>query len=90
MKFEWDERKNEKNIKKHGISFQKASRLFLLESAVHVPAKIIGDEYRFALIADDNGKLWTVIYVNRGENYRIISARRANGKEEKQYKTYHG
>jgi uncharacterized DUF497 family protein len=28
MTFEWDERKNKRNIKKHGISFQEALTVF--------------------------------------------------------------
>ena len=28
MKFEWDEKKNKANIKKHKIDFEKASRVF--------------------------------------------------------------
>jgi len=32
--FEWDDRKNQANIKKHGISFEEAQTIFLDESAV--------------------------------------------------------
>lgn len=34
MNFEWDEKKNKTNIKKHGISFPEASTVFLDENAV--------------------------------------------------------
>ena len=36
LKFEWDENKNQSNIKKHGISFEEASSvLYIISDEVH-------------------------------------------------------
>ena len=40
MNFEWDEKKNKTNIKKHGISFQEASSVFLDENAILFDDKV--------------------------------------------------
>ena len=34
IKFEWDEEKEKRNIKKHGLSFKEAATVFLDESAI--------------------------------------------------------
>ena len=84
-KFEWDSEKAEINLKKHKIAFEDAARVFL-------------DDYRFddydEIHSDDEDRIKTVgfvrnvlavIYTERRENYRIISARRATKREEENY-----
>jgi hypothetical protein len=91
MKFEWNEKKNLLNIKKHGISFEDAAYAFSDIDAISIldDAHSI-DEERWILI----GKIKThgiVIVVHtdriRGETdfIRIISAREADKLEKQQY-----
>lgn len=86
MKFEWDEKKNETNKTKHGLDFVDATPLFDSPGAVIMQANTIDDEVRFMLIADSDGKLYSVLYTERDTaTIRIISFRRSNAKEEKFY-----
>jgi uncharacterized protein len=84
--FEWDEVKAEANLRKHKISFQQASRAFddffaLIEQDV---SEDFG-EARFLATGMVEGLLITVVYTERGERIRIMSARRANSDEQKRY-----
>ena len=85
MKFEYDENKSLINKEKHGIDFVDAQNLWQDENALIVPANIIGDEERYALIAMFNNKCYTAIFTLRDDMYRIISVRRCRKNEEKSY-----
>ena len=89
IRFEWDEKKNETNIKKHGISFEEASSVFQDEESL-----IISDENhsqeedRFILIGFSfKANLLVVCHCYREKDsiIRIISARKADRNERKQY-----
>jgi len=89
IQFIWDERKNQTNIKKHGVSFESAIAVFDDENGI-----LIYDEphscyeERFVLIGlNKQNNLLTVCHCYRDneETIRIISARRATKNETKQY-----
>ncbi len=84
--YEWDERKNQRNIEKHGISFELASRIF--EGPV-LSAPDTRNEYgevREISIGKVEGILMlVVVHTQRSGKTRIISARRANAKERTRY-----
>ena len=83
--FEWDDEKNEKNFRKHGIYFEDAARVFLDKNFVEDYDEIHSDfEDRYKIIGRVRNIL-TVIYTERGEKCRIISARRATKREEDLY-----
>lgn len=86
MKFEWDEKKNKKNIEKHGIDFNDAKEVFKDEKAKKTPdvRRDYGEE-RFKIIGVFLGSILSVIYTIRNTAIRIISARRANKKEQEEY-----
>ena len=88
MEFEWDNNKNLENIKNHdGISFEKAVRAF--DDDLAIPFEDIEhsdeNETRYAIIGMCELGLVFVSFTFRGENCRIISARRASRKMEKIY-----
>ena len=85
MKFEYDETKSIKNKQKHGIDFEKAKNLWKDEKALIVPANIVDNEIRYALISKLNEKCYVAIFTLRNEKYRIISVRRCRKNEEKNY-----
>jgi hypothetical protein len=85
MKFEYDENKSQSNKEKHGIGFVDAQNLWQDENALIVPANIIGDEERYALISTFKNKCYTAIFTIRDEMYRIISVRRCRKNEERNY-----
>jgi len=88
MKFEYDENKSKINKEKHGIDFVEAQKLWQDENALIVPANIVDEETRFALISKFKNKCYVAIYTLRNETYRIISVRRCRKKEEKSYENY--
>ena len=87
MKFEYDENKSQINKEKHGIDFVDAQNLWQDENALIVPANIIDDEVRYALISILKNKCYTAIFIIRDEIYRIISVRRCRKNEERNYET---
>ena len=88
LKFEWDKSKNISNQKKHGISFEEAKTVFSDELArlIPDPDSSIGEE-RFILMGiSSQAKL---CHCERNSNtIRIISARKADKLERKQYEGY--
>jgi uncharacterized DUF497 family protein len=87
--FEWDERKNRANIKKHGISFQEAKTCFEDDFAEMFPdTEHSENENRYIFLGlSEVLRTLVVIYTERNieENEkivnRIISARKATKKE---------
>lgn len=84
MEFEYDPVKSNANLEKHGIGFEEAKRLWLDEKRVLVPAHS-STEFREAIVAELDGKLWTAIYTMRGDAIRIISVRRSRDEEREGY-----
>lgn len=83
--FEWDEKKASQNILKHGISFADTFAVFEDPKAVTIE-DFTNDEQRYVTIGMDAfGRILVVVYIWRGENIRIISARKAVRYEVKQY-----
>ena len=91
LKFEWDENKNLSNQRKHKVSFEEAKTVFTDELArlIPDPDNSIGEE-RFILMGMSlQHNLLTVYHCERSSNtIRIISARKADKFERKQYEGY--
>ena len=91
LKFEWDENKNISNQKKHGVSFEEAKTVFSdeLGRLIHDPDHSEGEE-RFILMGMSSQHSWlTVCHCERDlDTIRIISARKADKFERKQYEGY--
>jgi uncharacterized DUF497 family protein len=83
--FEWDKPKAKKNQSKHGISFADTFAVFEDPNAVTLE-DFRGNEQRYVTIGMDAfGRILVVVYTWRGDNIRIISARKAVSYEVKQY-----
>jgi uncharacterized DUF497 family protein len=85
VKFEYDEHKSQINKEKHGIDFLEAQKLWQDENALVVPANIVDEEVRYALISNILTKCFTAIFTIRDNSYRIISVRRCRKNEERGY-----
>ena len=86
MDFEWDQAKAESNLRKHGISFSAATGVFDDAWAIERPdARNVYGEDRFILIGEASGEVLVVVFTERVEGLRIISARRASKNERVQY-----
>ena len=89
ISFEWDSEKNRENVRKHGISFKEAVTAFTdgLARTIHDPDHS-NEEDRFILLGMSTTlKLLVVCHCFREKNkvIRIISARKADKSETKQY-----
>ena len=82
---EYDPKKSAQNERKHGVSFDEAATALLDPHALAQEDDAEG-EARWALVGlSAAGRLLTVVYTLRGDNVRLISARKATAKEERTY-----
>lgn len=89
LRFEWDERKNVRNQRKHGVSFDEAETVFLDDQAL-----LLDDpddtrrEDRFILLGLSAAMRVLVVchcYRASGDVIRLISARKATATERRGY-----
>ncbi len=88
IEFEWDEEKAERNVRRHGVTFEEAETAFDDEFALIIEDETHSfDEARELLIGHSRrNRLLFVVFTQRAHNLiRIISARRAHGKERNKY-----
>ena len=88
MIFDWDQGKNQLNKTKHHIDFATAARVFSDENRLELYDDIHStNEDRYITIGSVNGiiTVLVVVYTERFDMIRIISARKANDKERKLY-----
>ena len=86
MKFDWDEKKNELNIYRHGIDFNDVPEIFNGPMIVKIDDRIDYGEDRFIGIGILGNIIAVVAFVEmEGEMIRIISARKANKHESKKF-----
>ena len=85
LKFEWNEEKDRINREKHGISFETASYVFCDEYYIEMyDFEHSIDENRYIAI-DRVSDLLFVVFTERGETIRLISARLATENERRLY-----
>ena len=87
LAFEWDEKKANQNIKKHGVSFEEASTVFGDSLALTIYDPLHSDEEdRFVTLGEsEKRRLLVVSFTDREAKIRIISARVATRRERKDY-----
>ena len=78
---QWDEKKNLINLKKHGISLNTARMVFADENRLEWPDLAHSDDEERYKVLGRVGKVLLVIYTQRGDATRLISARKATAKE---------
>ncbi len=91
LRFEWDEAKNRSNQRKHRVSFEEAQTVFYDDWAILVEDEDANEpEERFVLLGMSAGLRTLVVchcYRESDETIRIISARRADRQERRDYET---
>jgi len=86
-RFAWDAGKAAKNMEKHAVLFEEAATIF--EDPMFI--MLVDDEHsvdeeRYITIGlSEHGRLLVVAHTERGDQVRIISARKASKKEEQFY-----
>ena len=86
MKFEWEEAKNRTNIRKHGFDLGEAQEMFLRPLIVQPDLREDYGEERWLGIGVANGRVAFVAFtLTSFDTIRIISLRKANHAERKEY-----
>ncbi len=87
--FEWDKKKADQNIRKHGISLEEAATVFGDPFSITIYDPLHSqDEDRSVILGTSNkNRVLVVIHTDRQDRIRIISARKATKKERKQYES---
>jgi uncharacterized DUF497 family protein len=84
--FEWDETKSEACFHERGFDFAYAARAFFdPDRLVQADTRHSYGEERYRLMGKIEQRLFVVVYTPRHEAMRIISARKANQRELRQY-----
>jgi uncharacterized DUF497 family protein len=88
MDFEWHVAKAEENVRKHGVDFPTATRVFLDPHRIErEDTRTSYRETRLEVIGMVGEQVLVVIYTPRADRIRIISARKANRRERRAYDT---
>ena len=92
ISFKWDSRKAKDNFQKHNVSFKEAQTVFSDPNARMIfDTEHSGDEDRFIILGISSAlRLLVVCHCYRENDMiiRIISARKATRKEQKQYGSF--
>ncbi len=87
MPFEWDGNKAERNISKHGVSFEEAKTVF--DDPLYVDfydPDHSEDEERYLIVGQSSrGRLLIVSYTEIEDSIRLISAREVTRTEREAY-----
>jgi len=83
--FEWDEVKRERNLRERKIDFIDVLPLFENRVLEVVDERFDYGETRIKCLGELDGRVYVIVYTWRGENRRIISARKANAREQRAY-----
>ncbi len=84
MDFEWEEAKNQENIRRHRVDFNDAKEIFYGDTVERVDRRPYG-EIRYNALGMYRGHVLHVTYTIRGQYYRLISARKAERHERRAY-----
>lgn len=85
IEFEWDETKAQSNVEKHGITFEEAAEVFFDPFYQGGDASVDDEQREFIIGYSLSIRILLVVYVERGERTRLISARPATRHERKLY-----
>ncbi len=87
LTFEWDTNKAQANLEKHGVSFIEAIMVFgdPLSLTIDDPLHLTEEERFITIGQSSQGRTLVVVYAEREDNIRIISARLAKRRERRTY-----
>ena len=81
----FDPRKNERNLRERGLSFEAAVEFQFDSALVHVDDRQEYGEVRYVALGYLEDRLHVLCFVEESEGIRVISFRRANDREVKRY-----
>lgn len=83
MEITFDPKKNERNIRERGLSFEMAAEFDFDTAATHIEQR--GQESRIVSIGYLGNRLHMLCYLETRSGIRVISFRKANEREAKKY-----
>jgi uncharacterized DUF497 family protein len=87
MEFEWDEIKSERTRRERGVGFDAAIGIFEGRVVQWEDERRDWGEIRIVAVGVANGRFLTVVYTDRGERRRIISARVSRETERERWRS---
>ena len=88
MKIEFDDDKNAKNIRERGISFELAADFDLKTARIWPDTRKDYGEDRYIALGYIADRLFSMAFTNRDDVIRIISLRKANPREVRNYEQH--
>ncbi len=85
VKFEWDENKARSNLAKHSVSFEQAARAFDDRWSIALYSEVVAFEVRTLLVGLAGLGVLAVVFTERRDVIRIVSARKATKYEQRIY-----
>lgn len=86
MQFDYDPAKRQINLEKHGVDFLALASVFQDMYRIEgLDDRRTSGEERWICLGSNGFRLYVVVYTIRGNRIRIISARKANDREQKKY-----
>jgi uncharacterized DUF497 family protein len=89
IKFEWDPRKADANLAKHGVSFDEAMTVFGDSASMTMddPRHSAAERREITLGRADDSRVLAIAFTERAGVIRLISARPANRRERRRYES---
>ena len=84
---EFDPRKAAANLKKHGVAFADAEPVIYDERALTMDDEVDGETRCVTIGRDALGRVLVVVWTERNDDVRMISARLAEAKEKQAYES---
>lgn len=86
MDVAFDPDKDAVNIEKHGVPLGFGCEILADSGRLDIlDARFDYAEERFVSYGKVEGRVWVCVFTVRGENYRVISVRKANDRETRRY-----
>ena len=85
MLLEFDEAKSRKNVERRGIGFERFAEMDAITARAEADVRRDYGELRLRVLGLIDGVLHAAVVTPRGERVRVISLRRANGRERGDY-----
>jgi uncharacterized DUF497 family protein len=83
--FDWDPDKAETNLAKHGVAFEAAADFDFTTSIIRLDNRTDYGERRWVAVGFIGRRLHVLVFTEREARFRIISLRRANSREGRNY-----
>ena len=85
--FEWDEKKEASNFRKHNVSFAEGESVFYDANSLTIPDPdhSVGEQRFIDIGASYKNRILVVVYTERQDRIRIISVRKASKTERQMY-----